>query len=144
MDTAANKALDRRYVDDVLNGRRLDVIDEICARNYTGHVPGMPDMDGNGDKELVGSMHAGFPDLHFEVLDQISEGNLVLHSLLGRGTHQAEFMNIPATGKSIEVGGMNINRMANGKIAESWGVVDILGLLQQLGVVPAPGSQGGV
>jgi predicted ester cyclase len=52
-------------------------------------------------------------------------------------------MNIPATGKSIEVTGMNINRIENGKIAESWGVIDILGLLQQLGVIPAPGGEPG-
>jgi steroid delta-isomerase-like uncharacterized protein len=101
----------------------------------------MPDMDREGDKQLVGSMHAAFPDLRFEVGAQIAEGDRVLHTLIGRGTHRAEFMNIPATGKTIEVTGMNINRIANGKIAESWGVIDVLGLLQQLGVVPTPGGE---
>jgi len=141
MDTTAIKALDRRYFDDVLNGCKLEVIDEICAENYVSHIPGLPDMGREGDKQLIGSMHASFPDLHFELRDQIAEGDRVLHVLIGRGTHRAEFMNIPATGKSIEVTGMNINRIANGKIAESWGVIDILGLLQQLGVVPAPGGE---
>jgi steroid delta-isomerase-like uncharacterized protein len=141
MDTTANKKLDRRYIDDVLNGRKLDVIDEICADKYVSHIPGMPDMDREGDKQLVGSMHAAFPDLRFEVGAQIAEGDRVLHTLIGRGTHRAEFMNIPATGKTIEVTGMNINRIANGKIAESWGVIDVLGLLQQLGVVPTPGGE---
>jgi len=141
MDTTAIKALDRRYFDDVLNGCKLEVIDEICAENYVSHIPGMADMGREGDKQLIGSMHASFPDLHFELRDQIAEGDRVLHVLIGRGTHRAEFMNIPATGKSIEVTGMNINRIANGKIAESWGVIDILGLLQQLGVVPAPGGE---
>ncbi|HYP62069.1 MAG TPA: ester cyclase [Thermomicrobiales bacterium] len=141
MDTTAIKALDRRYFDDVLNGCKLEVIDEICAENYVSHIPGMADMGREGDKQLIGSMHASFPDLHFELRDQIAEGDRVLHVLIGRGTHRAEFMNIPATGKSIEVTGMNINRIANGKIAESWGVIDLLGLLQQLGVVPAPGGE---
>lgn len=141
MSLIENKALDRRYVDEILNGRRLDVIDEICAANYASHVPGFPTMDRDGDKRLVGAMHAGFPDLQFTVEDQIAEGDLVQHVLTARGTHQAEFMGIPPTGRSVTVTGMNINRIADGAIAESWGVIDVLGLLQQLGVVPAPGSE---
>jgi predicted SnoaL-like aldol condensation-catalyzing enzyme len=141
MDTTANKALDRRYIDEVLNGRNLDVIDEICAAAYISHMPGVPDTDRAGDKQLVASMHAGFPDLEFELGEQIAEGDCVLHTLTGRGTHRAEFMGIPATGKRVEVTGMNINRIADGKIAEAWGVVDVLGLLQQIGVVPTPGAE---
>jgi predicted SnoaL-like aldol condensation-catalyzing enzyme len=144
MDTTSTKAIDLRYIDEVLNGRNLDAIDQICAESYVSHVPGMPDMDRAGDKQLVGSMFAGFPDLEFEVGDQIAEGDRVLHTLTGRGTHQAEFMGIPPTGRRVEVTGMNINRIAGGKIAESWGVIDILGLLQQLGVVPTPGASVGV
>jgi predicted ester cyclase len=143
MDTTANKAIDRRYVDEVLNGRNLDVIDEICADGYVSHIPGMPEMDRAGDKQPVGSMFAGFPDLAFELREQIAEGDRVLHTLTGRGTHQAAFMGLPPTGRHVGVTGLNIDRTANGKIAESWGVIDILGLLQQLGVVPTPGASVG-
>lgn len=141
MAVADNKALDRRYFDDVLNAGRLEVIDEICAENYAGHVPGFPTNDREGDKQLVGMMRAGFPDLRFTMDDQIAEGDLVLHRLTARGTHRGEFMGIPATGRSVEVTGMNINRIENGRIAESWGVIDVLGLMQQLGVVPSQDGQ---
>jgi predicted SnoaL-like aldol condensation-catalyzing enzyme len=136
MSLDANKAIDRRYAEEVLDQGKLDVIDEICSDDYAGHVPGMPPMDREGDKHLIGMLHAAFPDLHCTMDDQIAEGDRVVHRLTCSGTHRGDFMGIPPSGNSVTVGGININRIANGKIAESWGVIDMLGLLRQIGAIP--------
>lgn len=140
MSVEQNKALDRRYVGEVLDKGNLAVIDEIMAPNYVGHVPGFPPSDREGDKQLIAMFRAAFPDLHFTLEDQIGEGDKVVHRLTGRGTHKGEFQGIPPTGKQVTVTGININRFAEGKVVESWGIIDMLGLLQQLGVIPVPGQ----
>jgi predicted ester cyclase len=140
MSTEQNKALDRRYVEEVLNKGDLGVIDEIMAPNYVGHVPGFPPSDREGDKQLIAMFRAAFPDLHFIIEDQIGEGDKVVHRLTARGTHQGDFMGIPPTGKQIIGTGININHFAEGKVVESWGIIDMMGLMQQLGVVPSPGQ----
>jgi len=140
MDVEEMKRIDRRYAEEVLDQGRLDVIDEICADDYVGHVPGFPPSDREGDKQLVGMMRAAFPDIRFTLEEQVAGGDRVLHRLTGRGTHGGEFMGVPATGRTVQATGMNINRFANGKIVESWGVIDLLGIMQQLGVVPSPGQ----
>lgn len=135
------KALDRRYVDEVLNGGKLDAIDEICSEDYVGHVAGQPDMNREGDKQLVGMLRSAFPDLRFTLLHQLCDGDLAVHHGVGRGTHKGELMGIPPTGRQVEITGINVNRFDGGKLVESWGVLDMLSLMQQLGVVPAPGQQ---
>ena len=136
MSIAENKAIDRRYADEVLDQGKLDVIDEICTPDYVGHVPGMPPMDRAGDKQLIGMLHAAFPDLRCTMDDQIAEGDRVVHRLTCRGTHRGDFMGVPPSGAAVAVSGININRFAGGKIAESWGVIDMLGLLQRIGGIP--------
>lgn len=136
MSLEANKAVDRRYAEEVLDQGKLDVIDEICAADYTGHVPGMPPMDREGDKQLIGMLRAAFPDLRCTMDDQIAEGDRVVHRLTCRGTHRGDFMGIPPSEHRVAVSGININRIAAGKIAESWGVIDMLGLLRQIGAIP--------
>ena len=81
-----------------------------------------------------------FPDLHFTVEDLIAEGDKVVARLTVRGTQQGAFMGIPPTGKHVTVTGIDINRLAGGKSVEHWLNMDTLGLLQQLGVIPAPGQ----
>jgi len=81
-----------------------------------------------------------FPDLHFTVEDFIAEGDKVVARLTVRGTQQGIFMGIPPTGKHATVTAIDINRMAGGKSVEHWLNMDTLGLLQQLGVIPAPGQ----
>ena len=81
-----------------------------------------------------------FPDVHFTIEDQVAEADKVVTRWTWRGTHQGPFQGIPPTGKHVMVTGVGINRFANGKVVENWTNMDILGLLQQLGVVPAPGQ----
>jgi steroid delta-isomerase-like uncharacterized protein len=98
-------------------------------------------IQGYEPYKLVLSMYyAAFPDMHLGVEDIIAEGDRVVVRLTFHGTHQAALMGIPATGKQISGTGINIHRLASGKAVEQWGNSDDLGLMQQLGVVPAPGQ----
>ena len=81
---------------------------------------------------------AAFPDLHSTVEYLIAEGDMVVSRFTMRGTHQGEFIGIPPTGKQVKVTGMVIHRFADGKIVEYWVKWDVLGMMQQLGVIPPP------
>lgn len=133
-----NKAVDRRYVEEVLNAGRLEVIDEICAPEFVSHVAGYPEMGREGDKQLIAMLRAAFPDFSATIEDQIAEEDRVVHRLRAQGTHQGEIFGVPPTGKRVEVSGININRFVDGKLVEAWGIIDVLGVLVQIGAMPAP------
>jgi steroid delta-isomerase-like uncharacterized protein len=135
----SNAEIDREYVERVLNGGELDAIDEIMAPDYVGHVPGFPDADREGDKQLIGMLRTAFPDLTMRIEDQIAAGDRVVHRLRAEGTHLGDFQGIPPTGKRVVVTGVNINRFRDGRVVEAWGFLDMLGLMQQLGAPPGPG-----
>jgi steroid delta-isomerase-like uncharacterized protein len=138
-----NKALARRYFEEIWNQGNLDVIPEIIAANHVHHDPANPGASGpEGMKQLVSMYRAAFPDTRFTVEDQIAEGAKVVTRWTARGTHQGELMGIAPTNKTMELTGMDIHRIVNGMIEEHWSNWDTIGLLQQLGVVPAPGEGG--
>ena len=83
---------------------------------------------------------AAFPDIHLEINDLVAEGNKLVTSWTAQGTHQGELMGIPPTGNSVTVSGIAIDRFENGQSVEHWELFDQMGLMQQLGVIPAPGS----
>src|ERR671925_462973 len=118
MSTEENKALDRRYVEEVLNKGNIDAIDAIMAPEYVGHVAGSPPSNLEGDKQFISMLHAAFPDIRFTLEDQIAEGDMVVHRLTARGTHLGEFNGIPPTGKQAAGSAININRFAGGKVVE--------------------------
>src|SRR5205823_14624824 len=93
-----------------------------------------------GSKQFIAMYLTAFPDVHFTVEDIIAEGDKVVTRLTVRGTQQGAFMGIPATGKQTTSTGIDINRIVDGKSVEHWLEMDTLGLLQQLGAVPAPGK----
>jgi steroid delta-isomerase-like uncharacterized protein len=88
------------------------------------------------------AFRAAFPDWHCEIEDFVAEGDRVVNRWIGRGTHKGDFFGIPATGKSVTLTGVTEHRVENGKIVNDWSVGDQLGLMQQLGAVPSPGSSG--
>ena len=141
MLTETNKALSRRFLEEVFNQGKLDVLDEITAKDHVnsgpGTLPGLP-AGPEGNKHLVTVYRNAFPDIHFTVDEQIAEGDKVVTRWTGHGTHQGELLGIPATGKSSTVTGIAVDRIVNGKIAESWGIFDQFGMMQQLGVIPTP------
>jgi len=132
-----NKEIVRRLGVEPWEGK-LGVIDELVAPDYVGHDPAQPEMHGpEGIKEFITGYLAGFPDGRITIDGQLAEGDMVATRWTGRGTHQGELMGIPPTGKQVTVSGITISRVKNGKVVEEWSNWDTLGMLQQLGVVPA-------
>jgi steroid delta-isomerase-like uncharacterized protein len=131
-----NEALVRRYVEEVYNQRKLEVVDEIFAPEFTLHDPDLPGgaRGPEGIKRIVETFVGGFPDLQVTLEDELSSADKVVTRWTSRGTHQGELMGIAPTGKRIDVTAVGIWRVANGKIAEAWLVYDAFGMLQQLGV----------
>lgn len=137
-----NKALYRRFVDEVINKKNLAVMDELMTPDYIEHDEMPPGMASGveGMKQMLGMFFSAFPDMQTTTEDVIAEGDLVVGRHTTTGTHKGDFMGIPATGKSISIGEIHIVRIANGKGVEHWGQVDMMGMMQQLGVVPEPGQ----
>lgn len=140
--SAQNKAIDRRILEEVYSQGDLDVADELIAADFIGHAstPGIAGQGREEYKQFVVGLRAAFPDLTITVEDQLAEGDKVLTRWLARGTHTGEFQGIPPTGRRGELAGMTVERFANGKVVECWSNTDDLGLLQQLGVMSAPGA----
>ena len=138
-----NKATDRRLVEEALDRGNLAVADELIAPDFVDHAapPGM-EHGPDGFKAAVAAYRAAFPDLQAAVEEQVAEGDRVAVRLTARGTHTGPLMGLPPTGKEVSFAGMKLFRIAEGKIVESWGQFDALGLLRQLGAVPAPGQFG--
>ena len=94
-------------------------------------------LDADGHKAFMFGLLTAFPDSNFIVDDVVAEGDKVAVRHRLQGTHQAELQGIPATGRQVEIGGIVIFRIENGMVAEAWLNADIMGMMQQLGVVPA-------
>jgi steroid delta-isomerase-like uncharacterized protein len=142
MSTEDNKALMRRFYEEVVNKKNLAAIDDFLAPNFVNHSASQLGLTGGGIqevKQLMSMTMAAFPDLHYAIEDLIAEGDKVVARLTISGTHQGVFMGIPPTGKHVTVTDIELFRIANGKAVENWVQPDFLGLLQQLGVVPAMG-----
>src|SRR5215218_3984311 len=137
MSTEENKALARRVIEQMFNEGNLDVADELLALDYVDHDPSLPeDVHGpEGFKQYVGMYRAAFPDLHVQIEDQLAEGDRVATRWTGTGTHDGELAGIAPTGKRVTVPGMEIVRIANGKLVEGWEGYDSGTLMRQLGVM---------
>ena len=132
MSTTENKALARRFLEEVFNQRRLEAIENLTAPRFIDYsLPA-----GVTVAQSIGAFLAGFPDARFTIDDQIEEGDLVVTRWTARGTHTSNLFGIPPTGKSMAMPGISIYRIANGKMVEAWVQYDQLGMMQQLGLVP--------
>lgn len=140
MSTEENKALIRRFYEEVFNKKNLAAIDDFFAPDHVDHTlpPGLP-VGPEGTKQAIAMTLSGFPDLHITVEDMIAEGDKVVTWFTTHGTQQGALGSIPPTGKHVTVSTIEITRIAGGKIVEDWGLDDRLGMLQQLGLVPAMG-----
>jgi steroid delta-isomerase-like uncharacterized protein len=133
------KAAIRRWVE-AWNTQDLDAAEELLAPEFVRHDANLPDVVGpQAERQLIAANLAAFPDLHFEIEQLIAEGDLVTARYLVQGTHRGEFLGIPGTGRPVAIQAVESYRLAGGKLAEQWVVMDALGLLQQLGAVPGPG-----
>ena len=135
------KHLVNRFVEELWNERRLDVADELFAKDCVTHQlrSGAP-MDAlpRGPEDIkvhVAGWIASFPDLRFSIEQMLSQEDRVVSLLLMEGTHQGAWMGIPATGKTMQIRMFTMHRVVQGKIVEDWVLVESLGFFQQLGVV---------
>jgi steroid delta-isomerase-like uncharacterized protein len=137
------KILGQRFVDEVINAHDLDgALTELVAEDFVelNPLPGQgPGRAGLAD--ALAGMFTGFPDLSWRVFDLVAEDDRLVALSTWTGTHQGEFMGIPATGRSVSVEAWTVDRYANGQMIESRIIMDVAGLLAQLGVLPGP--QGG-
>ena len=138
MSTETNKAIIRRYIDQMWNNGRLDLAEEFFVENVIPHgvapVPGLEALDlvKNG----IATVRAALPDFQITLHDLIAEGDLVVNRWSGTATHQGELMGMPGTGKQITMSGVGIHRLVNARIVELWSLTDNLSLMQQLGAIP--------
>ena len=140
MSTEGNKAIVRDRINgQMISGHRLDLVDELFAKSFVDHSapPGLP-ANREGVKMFFGAMHAAFSGLHVTVEDQVAEGDTVVTRKTFHGTHTGDFFGIPATGRSISFGVIDIVRFQDGIVTAHWNVVDQLGLMRRLGVIPEP------
>jgi steroid delta-isomerase-like uncharacterized protein len=136
--SAENEELVRRFFEEFCNERKAEVADEIIAEDYVSHGPQAPPAKGPEGVKLRVGLYQDAVDGHWDVQEIIAAGDRVVARWTGTGTHRGELMGVDATGASIEVDAISVFRIADGKIAEEWTVWDALGLLQQVGAVPAP------
>ena len=136
--SVANKAIIRRYMEELWNQGNLAVLDEIFATHFVDHIPAFLDSQSDFEetKQFVTGFRAAFPDVHITVEDIIAEGDKIVCRWTTRGTHKGDLMGIPPTGKQLTFTGMTILRIESGKIVERWVNWDALGVMQQLGVIP--------
>ena len=135
-----NKATMRRLFEEVWNQGNFETFEEIISPDYNGHIPTPPDAPSGreGLRWLIQTYRTGFPDIHVEVNDQIAEGDKVLTRIVIQGTHEGQFMNIPPSGNKVKVTALVVTRFVDGQNVEGWAEVDRFGMMQQLGVIPAP------
>ena len=143
MSEQDNKAVVRRYYDEVLNLRTIDLLDELAVEDYVEHDPFPGQGNGLADlKARVAGLCSAFNPLQFTIQDVIAEGDKVVVRWTYAGTHSGSFMGIPATGKEFGIAGIDIHVVTGGKLAEHWHVVDQLAQMQQLGLIPQPEAAG--
>jgi len=142
MSTEENKAIVRRFEQEVWNGRNPSLVDQFFAASHVFRAAGSPPLDREGHRQMIAHFQDAFPDGQDTTNDLIAEGDKVAHRWTYHGTHQGTFQGIPPTGKQVTLTGISIWRFEAGKIVESWHELDILGMMQQLGVIPVPGQDG--
>jgi steroid delta-isomerase-like uncharacterized protein len=138
----SNKNLVRRQVREAWNEGNLAVLHELMAPNliYHGLPPGMaPGLQGF--KQLISMNHDAFPDIRVTIEDIIAEGDKVAVRWTWSGTHKGAYMGIQPTGKHVTVNGMSIHRIEDGMIVENWHEMNMLDLMQQLGVAQPAGKE---
>jgi steroid delta-isomerase-like uncharacterized protein len=138
MTAETNKIVMSRFLE-FINTASESLAQELISPNAIFHVPGSPEpMRGPaGYLAIIGMMRGGFPDIQWTLEEMVAEGDKVAARFTMRGTHQGTFFGVPPTGKKIAVQAMNIYRLSDGQFVEEHGQPDMLGLLQQIGAIPA-------
>ena len=137
--SGTNKEVIQAFIEEVVNQQRLDRADDLVKEDFIELDPFPGQQQGReGLKAILRMFGSAFPDMHWVVKEMVTEGEKVVTRFIWTGTHRGTFLGIPATGKSVEVKGVVIDRLENGKMADSRILMDTMGLMQQLGVIPPP------
>ena len=135
------KGLFRRLSNEMFNQGNLDICDEVFAAHCSFHDPNFPVKGVTGFKEQVRQLRVAYPDLHLDVHDILADGDMTAARWTMGGTSRGEFRSLPATGKSFVMTGMTIDKWEDDRIVEEWTTYDLLGGLQQLGIIPEMAQQ---
>ncbi|HSL00536.1 MAG TPA: ester cyclase [Rubrobacteraceae bacterium] len=143
MSAEKNKAVVRRFIEEAFNERNIDITGELVASNSINHEAYKPDWQRgvNGYKRTFEWLLAAFPDFRVDIEDIVADGDKVAARVSMSGTHEGEFVGIPATSRRFSVQQIHWFRLAGGKIVERWAVRDDMGMMQQLGVGAPPGRR---
>jgi steroid delta-isomerase-like uncharacterized protein len=134
-----NQEIARRFFDDVFNRGQLEVVDQIFAPEYVGYSSASfngPIKGPEGIKQFVTMYRKAFPDINFKFEDVLTDGDKVIVRWTTTGTHRGALQKFGATGKTINIAGIGIAQIANGRIRVSHSQVDVLGIVEQIGAVP--------
>lgn len=128
------KAIYRRFVDEVVNQGKFNVVEDLFSPSYNDHSapPGAPGGLA-GVKATMGMFRTAFPDVHFTIVHMVAEGDVVATYVTGEGTQNGAFMGQAPTGRHVRWASTGFFRVANGKIVEHWGVPDLFGIMAQMG-----------
>ena len=134
----SNKQVVERFVREVLEQGSKPAVDELVATDFASHS-----WPGKGPTDLKAAMdrvNKGLADVRFVVDDVIADGDRVAVRVTASARQVGEFMKMPPSGKSYEISEIHIFRLRDGQLVEHWDVIDTLGMMQQLGALPTPGS----
>lgn len=132
-----NKQFMRHFVEEVINKKNLDAVNELVAEDFVEHIPFPGQAPGReGLRYVLSIFLSAFPDIRWTLEEQIAEGEKVVSRFTMTGTHHGDFLGVPPTGKSVNVWGVVIDVVRDGKFSESRIIMDTMGLMQQLGTIP--------
>jgi steroid delta-isomerase-like uncharacterized protein len=134
-----NKDVIQAFIEDVVNQGRVERANDLVKEDFVELDPLPGQAQGReGLKAVILGLRSSFPDMHWAVKEMVAEEEKVVTRFVWTGTHRGAFLGIPATGRSVEVKGVVIDRLEDGRMGDSRMLMDTMGLMQQLGVIPAP------
>ena len=135
-----NKQFMRRFVEEAINKKNLDAVNELVAEDFVEHIPFPGQGPGReGLRHVLSTFLSAFPDIRWTLKEQVAEGEKVVSRFTMTGTHRGEFLGISPTGKSVKIWGVVIDMVRDGKFSESRIIMDTMSLMQQLGTIPSKG-----
>jgi steroid delta-isomerase-like uncharacterized protein len=136
LTTEDNKALVRRFIDEVFLGRRFDAVDDLLTDDFTPHTWGRVEPGKDAMKAAIERVSHGLSDATMTIEDVIAEDDRVAVRLTSSAVQTGEFMGLPPSGKAYTIGEIHIFRIEDGKVAEHWHQADFMGMMRQLGALP--------
>jgi steroid delta-isomerase-like uncharacterized protein len=136
MSIEQNKALVRRFIDEIFVKGRTDAVDELLTDDFTPHTWASTGAGKEDLKRAIERVGAGLSDTRMSIEDVIAEGDRVVVRLTSHAVQSGEFMGLPPSGKPYTIGEIHIFRIADGRVAEHWHQADLLGMMRQLGAIP--------